>query len=479
MSVDELQDGCISIQLLDAKVHVPGDTIRGRITVDQRLPNAADSIQISLGGCVKTTICEIKKFEPFHATDVFLKKTWTLTQDNAVMSQETDGTIIWDVNLEIPLEPIRPGSTTRELPKKPPSFLSNEHTDCITTSRWFPTFSERYKSSNAQHEAVVEYWLEAWTTGRKAVQPIFIHPHPTKHPLEAFVSTTRTFPIEVKHSRLLPKVNTSRLSLNQKIIERFDSAKPRRRPIQINLNVPQTYQLDHPDPMPISLWITPSKEDDIITFSNGAASSPSTAEISQVRVVLKSQCRICVPRDNTKSETLWSTRHLIKTHHFTEATLIPTTVDTASDSIESVKNAELSSNAGPIPPPNTAMALGQILQIYTHSRSSSCSSRLSFSDAMNLYPSFTTCNLSLTYNLEIDLRIKCGNETNRVFYTGSLQLLPESEAQPHTRNHHFSGQELNNQNLQRKGRRRRRRTPAEILSGVLELGSDAFGSILS
>jgi hypothetical protein len=429
----------MTIQLTNPKSYIPGDTVSGTISVDPKFQKPMTSIQLSLTGRSKSKI--IRKngnsTSIYRGRAILFQQTRELTAANTEVNRQIDGGSVWAFEMEIPLKPA--ANIIGDPFEKTAGFPSNLDADDVAKAELPNIFYYKQHSalSGTRQEAYIEYWLEATSTAGKAIYPLFVRKKATEMPLQDQLPTTRPFGVEIASFKLLAEHQMGKLTFGQKSSQFFKTSKVPRYQFKVQLSVPQIWQLDHPEPMPMFLWLEPLVGTNNATIFDGTTSKLPPVKILSARVLLKSTCHTrAVKSLFSIPETSKTTKHFIGSHSFlNEPTQIPVTWNDSEESRTPSKTPFSPGSARSMPPPEAALPLGQLLKVQLHHKLSRFLGKPAYAAENNIYPTFTTYNVCLFYRLEVELRIECAEKTLKHSYSGPLTILAASEEQVRAREH--------------------------------------------
>jgi hypothetical protein len=305
----------------DLSTHVPGDTLTGYVTIEQppkQVPLYNSFVCLKLFGSVKTKY----KKKTNNGTSIVRGRA-VLFQQSFVLSKSKacqNGEHAWPFSLTIP-KSSQPGFAARGDEFKPDSFGDYLHTkgedkkEVDVTKHSLPSvlyyFSESSMSGKTV-EAYIEYVLAASYGENTAFHPIYVRQPSVPSPTKDYKMKTYTDwqPTVVKSLKLLPEYADKKLTFGQRSSRFFRPGRTPKYSYRVNVEYPQVIQLEHPDPIPLNIYIVPELDPQKTTIcpDNDISTLPPVQVIS-VEIKLKGHFGIRCPG------TLWDT-DTIKHHTF-------------------------------------------------------------------------------------------------------------------------------------------------------------------
>ncbi|KAI1264445.1 hypothetical protein F5Y18DRAFT_81770 [Xylariaceae sp. FL1019] len=404
----------LSIALQDFKSWFsPGDPIVGTVNRKRALPGNC-VVKLTFYGRAKTKI------------DVKTSNARTLNRGRASLFSEThvlhQGGVGDDAhfpfNVTVP-ETTQPGMKTRgdsfhRVPNPKERFLSSE--DDVSQHSLPSSFyykGDRSIWSGKQQESYVEYVLLAELTGPKtkitATFPLFIHARSTPSPLQDRQLATQSQFFDSK-MRLVSGAADGEQSMWQKSMNVFTSKAPK---VGFNLcvEVPSLIQLEHPDPVPIGLYV------DVFTDPERKY-NPTVGLDLVTKLNLKARTEIRAPGTFVDHESGRDHEYvLLQSYHVAPSVAIP---------VQSVwiESSQVGTSG------LTPLQLGEVLQLRIDTEGVTCQEkRHEFEGKRRLQPSFKTYNINVSYWLEWKFVFRWGAMVRPFEGSVPVTVLPPSEQQ--------------------------------------------------
>ncbi|CAJ2501916.1 Uu.00g047690.m01.CDS01 [Anthostomella pinea] len=396
--------GPMSIQLINHKVYQPGDTILGMVTIKQgakEKPVTNLALKLCCRAKVKIDKHDSNSRRIYRSRAFFLQTSEAVAVDSRNLDSE--GNTCASFSVDIPAVPAKcPGSDVFD---RSGDFRSNKGSPQEELPGIFYLGSSRSFWAGVKQEAYIEYWLEAHSSlvSHPATYPLFVRPRSAEKPTQDFNFLTKRYHVSLVSQRLQSEHAGTELTFRQKSRRFFTPGKVPKYTFRVMLSVPRTYQLEHPEPLPLKLWLNPILNEKSITIYNGNLAALPPVTLRTVHASLKSTCEVRAPGTLTDHEASADSKHAQRR------------------GISTTPN-----RAGP----------GQALSIrVSHGGMSKQGSRRAATTAgeEKIYPSFATYNIALSYRLSLKLHLICGGEERELEYAGPIELLAASEEQARAR----------------------------------------------
>lgn len=263
----------LGIELRDPQpTYFPGDTLQGYVTCEEStdLQSSYSSalVRVKLFGraktkyVVKNTSTSTTSIERGRA--VFFEEHKILHK--GVSSCDGGGQHAWPFEFTIPTTS-KPGFATRndcdQFRADPPYLHTRdaEHQEIDVTQHPLPSVMY-YKSESAMGgqtvEAFIEYVLFAEGAGTTASYPLYVRAKAALLPIQNYKIQTRTFEQRIKTLKLLPEYAETALTFKQKSRMFFRPSKTPRYSYTIKVEYPTVIQLEHPEPIPLKIYLIPN-----------------------------------------------------------------------------------------------------------------------------------------------------------------------------------------------------------------------------
>ena len=305
----------------DMSTHLPGDTLTGYVTIEEppeQVPLYSSFVCLKLFGRVKT-----KYKKKTNSGTSIVRGRAVLFEQSFVLSKSKvcqNGEHAWPFSITIP-KSSQPGFAARGDEYKPDSFGEYLHTrgedkkEVDVTKHSLPSvlyyFSESSMSGKTV-EAYIEYVLAASYGENTAFHPIYVRKPSVQSPITDYKIKTYTDwqPTVVKSLKLLPEHADKKLTFGQRSSRFFRPGKTPKYSYRVNVEYPQVIQLEHPDPIPLNIYVVPELDPQKTTIcpDNDMSTLPPVQVVS-VEIKLKGDFGIRCPG------TLWDT-DTVKHHTF-------------------------------------------------------------------------------------------------------------------------------------------------------------------
>ena len=305
----------------DMSTHLPGDTLTGYVTIEEppeQVPLYSSFVCLKLFGRVKT-----KYKKKTNSGTSIVRGRAVLFEQSFVLSKSKvcqNGEHAWPFSITIP-KSSQPGFAARGDEYKPDSFGEYLHTrgedkkEVDVTKHSLPSvlyyFSESSMSGKTV-EAYIEYVLAASYGENTAFHPIYVRKPSVQSPITDYKIKTYTDwqPTVVKSLKLLPEHADKKLTFGQRSSRFFRPGKTPKYSYRVNVEYPQVIQLEHPDPIPLNIYVVPEFDPQKTTICpNNDMSTLPPVQVVSVEIKLKGDFGIRCPG------TLWDT-DTVKHHTF-------------------------------------------------------------------------------------------------------------------------------------------------------------------
>ncbi|KAI0154526.1 hypothetical protein GGR57DRAFT_465970 [Xylariaceae sp. FL1272] len=400
----------LSIALKDFKSWFsPGDPIVGTVNRKSALSSGNYTVKLTFYGRAKTKI------------DVKTSTARTINRGRASLISEThvlhQGGIgdyaHFPFSVTVP-EATQPGMVARgdsfhRVANPKGRFLSSE--DDVSQHLLPSSFyykGDRSFWSGKQQESYVEYVLQAELTGPKtkstATFPLFIHARTTQSPIQDYKLARRSQFFSSK-APPPPGAAGAEKSFWQKSKTVLSSKTPELG-FDLHMEVPSVIQLEHPDPMPMGLYV-------VARTTTEQTWIPTVELISVNKLNLKARTEIRAPGTFVDHESG-------RDHEF----VLQETLDLRPPAPIPVRSAELKSL------PDETFQLGDLLQLRVDAEGVTCEeTRHEFEDKRQLHPSFSTYNIHISYLLEWKIVVRCEEKLRSFEGSVPITVLPPCEQQ--------------------------------------------------
>jgi hypothetical protein len=444
----------VSIRIDDLQAtYLPGETVTGRVVCEKSPvtdPSRPYQVRLRLIGRAKSKYV----IRSTNGTDInrgrasLFDLDIPLTQDSTSSSHRA-----WIFALTLPTHPapglpqrgdeFRPHGTyfsTRDANKKP----------IDVTKHPLPAVMYHFAKSELSgktSEAYVEYFLQAKIATHEATLPLFLRNRSTDTPIADFDSKSRTVPQSVKTPRLLSEHAETELTFRQKSSRFFKPSKTPKYGFSVKVEYPTVIQLEHPDPLPMRIAVVPDLTPEKTSICpDGDLSSLSPVSMTSIKLELIMQVDIRCPGTMYDHENDTVHTIAIPFRGGIEPVTIPVIpaeaigeVMPAPDPNEAWKRQiSQTSNVTPVTtttttsaltPPAEPLHIGSHLSIYIGSSAITTLSHPPVSLKRQLYPSFKTYNIRLSYKLHWRIGLTCAGESMEVGAQMPLTVLAASEEQ--------------------------------------------------
>lgn len=473
----------LAIEIDDLQAtYLPGDTLTGRI-VCSRLPGEDPArlyhVRVNLYGRAKTKYI----VKTSNGTSINRGRAVLFNVSFPPSSEPTlggAGVWTWPFTVTIPTT-IQPALAAGGGEWRPDGkFLATKDAGknlVDVTQHPLPAVMYHYAKSSASgktSEAYVEYVLQAKVATLEATMPLFLRVQGTDAPVKDFKLRASCTTHLLRTPRLLAEHADSELTFRQKTSRFFKPSHTPRYTYSVKVEYPSLLQLEHPDPLPLRIAIVPDLNPEKTTICpNGDLQSLPPVKLTSIKLELQMQLDIRCPgtfydHENEKKHTVnipflgilkpWTIpvipapalkylmsapdQHDILMSRVREVQLTPNLRSKlqkpSADAMRSLNYAD-PLNADPSdgdrsPPPYTSvdtepLHLGKHLSVFIGSSACSVMGRPPVSFKRQLYPTFKTYNIRLTYQLRWKIGLECAGETQSVSGEGPLTIIPPSEEQ--------------------------------------------------
>lgn len=325
--------------------------------------------------------------------------------------------------MTIPMHPGQTAGGDLYLSKDP--WTGNSMHDNVATEPLPGVFYYRQGSfvGIEKAEAYVEYWLEATCAAGKAIFPLFVRALAGLDPIDNFYPATSTFRLNVISHEILPNLTNPRgpIDAEKKVTLTPHHSGPPCYAFNVHVHCAWVYQIDHPAPIPLQVWLTPVLNGQVATISEDELSKLPPVELLGVDARLVSHCYTRTKGMISEHEAIERTEHLIGS-----VKLIPRVIPAVWDHPSRHLGHSSPFEKRKAYPPPIALDLGQILRMHVSHEKNTLQGRPAEPAENNIYASFKTYNVALKYHLQLELRIKCAGIEERVKYYEPMFLRPKS-----------------------------------------------------
>ncbi|KAK8090943.1 hypothetical protein PG994_000448 [Apiospora phragmitis] len=517
----------VDIDITDFQsVYVPGDTVRGHVSCSRaffpkkKKHGDRTEVRIRLFGRAKTKV--VRKGS--NTTHIYRGRAVLFEKSHVVAQGAVTGLARFPFAVTIP-ETSQPGFASRgddwkrekgELASQRQQqqqkqraaaaggeeeggghrhgvYLSSSQDD--VTKHELPSvyyFVSKSGWSGSKFEAYIEYVLEACLVcpGTESVTvqfPLFIRKHSTAQPIGGgdFEFGIREATRLLRTEMLLAENAERKPTFRERQRRFWNPSKTPKYAYTAKVAYPTVIQLDHPDPIPLKIYIVPKLQDEVTSICpDGDPSRLPPVEFVSIELGLKSKTRIRAPGDFTsyhkeEREHKFPIRFgLSQADHTFKVPLVvrgnirdePPPEYTTSDiptkltdekhiaiaspeslngnsngrfSIRPVDDDIVRASDRPIldyshfvPSEQGHFFMGTPFNLGAHlgirlsqTGSSTLGAPAESPFGRFLYPSFDTYNISLTYQLEWAIRLTCAGESHDVHGLANVRVLPPSEEQ--------------------------------------------------
>jgi hypothetical protein len=409
--------------------YAPGDTIIGRVTRNESLNVAAAGVAIKLFGRAKTKITRsgTESKSNYRGRAVFLEVQEVLHRGKILSADGIRHS--WPFSITIPTAS-QPGfeSPGGEWSEEE-DFLGSYKVDVTKhqlPSAFYFTGSDWFTGTKV--ESFVEYVLKAQIdnsdsdkAGRvlaETTMPLFVSRPSTEFPIETHKIWIVAFEHQVKSLRLLPAHADKKLTMRQRSRMLFQPSTTPKYGFSVELEYPNTIQLSHPKPAPLTIHIKPNRVRTSHEFcSDTSARTIDALTLPPVKLVaLKLELRATVKsRAHSTFGTTNTTKH--RDYDITYYEPFPSPV------IPAIQTGGKAIN-GPTP-----LDLGSLIM---HSYGASALNTNPVRFETPVYPTFSTYNINLSYEFRWTVVIECAGERENFHADTPVTILaPSAEQERH------------------------------------------------
>ena len=447
----------LSIELDEAQpTYFPGDTLEGYVTCDNISPgrqSPSSAVRLKLFGRAKTKYT----VETTHGKAIERGRA-VLFEEQRTLSKDPickDGQHAWPFSITIP-RTSSPGFATRGDEFKPDGGYLSTTDDSSprqaidVTKHALPSimyyFSQSAMSGKTV-EAYIEYVLTAELGDTKASLPLYIRQRSVQSPITNYRMRSRSFPQVTKTPRLLSEHADRPLTFRQKSGMVFRPSKTPKYAYTIEVEFPTVIQIEHPDPIPLKICLVPNLDPEKTTICpDKSISSLPPVQVLSMEIKLKGDVHIRCPGILWDSGTVKNHTFDFPFRRYFKPVVIPVVQPAHSKHIISVpedQTVQQSSFLAPEPIANGLTAspsidpvlqssplnLGSYLSILLGSSASSTLKQPAISFKRQVYPTFSTYNISLTYTLKWMISLSCADEGYNINGETPVTILAPSEEQ--------------------------------------------------
>lgn len=280
------------IEIIDFQsTYVPGDTLLGHVVAKQAFadgPKADQAwIRLRLFGRAKTKISKNsgQSVVTHQGKAVFFEEQQCIFRGAVTADARIPFTITIPETSQAHLEE-RGDSWDRELADghnqllQPKVYLPGQmflsSTQENVTEHTLPSvysFNDEAKWSATKFEAYCEYAIEAMlmcpgTSSVTALLPLLVRAKPTQSPISGkdYEPHVMDSPKTTRSERLLPENALRKLTFREQSRRLFNPSKVPRYSYVVKMIYPSVIQLEHPDPLPLKLYLVPLLKDNQTTI---------------------------------------------------------------------------------------------------------------------------------------------------------------------------------------------------------------------
>ena len=486
------KSSALSIELDNARpTYFPGDTLEGYVTCENTpsdWQSRYSTVRVKLF-CRAKTKYTVKR--P-NGTSIDRGRA-VLFEEQRILSKGPvcqDGQHAWAFSITIP-KTSTPGFAKRGDEFRPDvgylSTTDNEspRREVDVTKHGLPSvmyyFGESAMSGKTV-EAYIEYVLMAESGDTKACYPLYVRRRSVQSPITNHNMRPRSFPQVIQTPRLLPEHADQPLTFTQKSKMFFRPSKTPKYAYTVQVEVPTVIQLEHPDTIPLKIHLVPDLDPEKTTIClNKDTSSLPPVQVISVEIALRCYIKIRCPgafwdsgtekdhtfdfvfRNDFKPVEVPIIQPADSQHAGSAPEHQPAPQSSASTSTLIANGLTASSSVDTALQP-TALNLGAHLSILLGSSASSTLKRPAVSFKRQVYPTFSTYNISLRYILRWKINLSCANESSFIGGVIPVTVLAPSEEQ----------EEMKERQLGTAGMKKNH----DDLEGVFEAGVEFIGKIL-
>ena len=388
-----------------------------------------------------------------------------LTLENGPICKE--GHHAWKFSLKVP-DSTKPGILRRGDAFDPsPPFLATRDPqtkdEVDVTKHSLPPImyhhDESYMSGKTV-EVYIEYAIVAEMGDYRATVPIYLRKLSTPTPITEYKLGLKTTLHTTKTPRLLPENADKALTMGQKLKKSFTSSKKTPRyTFSVKVAHPTILQLEHPDPIPLKIFIFPNLDPEKTTICpDGNIDSLPPVKLTSMSLKLMANYSIRT-KGTYFGDTISSTDDSFPVPFPPKGTE-PLTIPVATSEPKRIRPTNLSQpqQHGPSPAdlnPSLAHHVQRLALVYGYVEAVSMPSTLDLGAAFSIAlgsshwqnrsypgvgsaswslggeicPSLNTYNICVTYYLKWTLKLACAGDTFEISGTGSVEILAPSEEQ--------------------------------------------------
>ncbi|KAH9907518.1 hypothetical protein F4778DRAFT_544925 [Xylariomycetidae sp. FL2044] len=409
----------LGIELEDFKYcYMPGDTLIG--SVNRTLPVQGDCIvKVTFFGRVKTKI------------DRKTTESHSIWRGRASLFSETITLHRGEINgsARFPFVFIIPQTTAPGIERRGDAFGSEwrflSTAGDVSQHRLPPVYYfSRERRLSTKAEAYIEYVLEAELLRSHKVEetatfPLFIRAPSTEKPIADHGIQTQQSIIKIRTPKLLKEFADSKLTFRQKSSRLFRPSKTPRFGFSVYVKFPTVMQLEHPDPIPISVYLVvdPSR-----TSPEVLDDLPPVELLYVSKSKLQSTSRVRAPGTLGDHDCERIDDYPLRFQRLFDPVTIPVRpTATVHGQVGSLQGQSS------LPPDSKSVSfpLGAALQVFLTNKKPKNMQGASAPEA--LHPSLKTYNISVAYQLKWEFQIRCAGEIESVSGQANVTVLPPCE----------------------------------------------------
>lgn len=413
--------------------YFPGDTLTGHVIVSDSQPqhDATAKVKIRLFGRAKSERIVQRK-----ATRVVSRGNVVFFEEQQTLEiKSTSSTAHWPFSITIPRSP-KPGFGARG-DEFPPgvSFRATLESaggpERDVASDDLPSSVYLYHESPLTWttvEGLIEYVLVAQMDDRTAEIPLYVRQPSIFTPIMDFQMHTRVFMQVIKTANLVP-----RPANREPKSTAFSALSRRPRYLYyVKVEYPRVIQLEHPEPFPMKIYLVPDLGGQNTTICrDGNIGALPSVEVVSMELKLSSELNIRCPGTVWESSASKSDSFVFHFSGKSEPTVVPVDYGVGEAWITPQvrdRYGRLNTPVTPLGSPD-ALHLGRLFSIYLGCSATSTMDNPPVSFGRQMYPSFSTYNISLEYRLHWKINLVCAGEAHSVSTETPITVLATSEEQ--------------------------------------------------
>lgn len=372
----------------------PGDRISGRVILNTATESAIGKVAVYFWGRAKSRIIQQhgQSATTHRGRTQFFYQQQTLYEGQYT---HKPGFFSWPFEFVVPYEadPVCIRASDKWKPKE--NYMSTQDQDLDLTLP--ATMFHRRYTFGRQADCFIEYVLEATVTepeGLHAIRkpqtkltsyPIIFHPLSTPEPIQNYECTTHNRHITISTLKLLPEHSGTSLGIRDMARSIFQRDTIPRFSFHLTVEAPTVIQLFHPDPIPFRIMAQPDVKPENTTVD--CTTGFPEVILRWAKIELKAFIRSRAP--GTYADT--------KTY---DIPILP----------QRILNERLAMAHGATSAAKATIDLGQLCDLRLGN------AKLSSSRSESpLCPSFTSYNVSRSYQLTWELEVECAEKTEKIY----------------------------------------------------------------